>query len=126
MKTNSQQDPLDQKIDALLTSRPLQVSDDFTARVMAAAEEDTARRSTIRKIIPFALPIAAAIVIAATTWTQMLGTAKNSDDIAPLSMAEAEEIFILEDSLAALVSSDDSGLRTGSLLATLDSLYTEI
>lgn len=126
MKPNSQQDPLEQKIDALLTSRPLQASDDFTARVMAATEKDSTRRSTIRKIIPFALPIAAAIAVAVTTWTEMQGGAETAVDRASVSMAEAEEIFILEDSLAALLSSDDSGLGTGSLLATLDSLYTEI
>ncbi len=126
MKPNSQQDPLDRKIDSLLSSQPLEASDDFTARVMAATKEDSIRGSSIRKIIPFALPIAAAITIAVTTWTQKQGTAQTAANVAPLSIADAEEIFLLEESLAALASSDDSGSSPIGLLATLDSLYTEI
>lgn len=126
MKPHIDKDPLDETIDALLTSRPLQVSDDFTARVMAATEGDTAQRSTIRKILPFALPIAAAIAVALTAWTQMQGTSKTAIEGAPLSMVEAEEIFLLEESLASLVSADESSLGSGSLLAALDALYLEI
>lgn len=126
MNSNNQQDPLDQKIDALLTSRPLQASDDFTARVMAATETDTAQRTTIRKILPFALPIAAAIAVALTTWTQLQGTSETAVEGAALTIVEAEEIFLLEESLASLVSADESSLGTGSLLATFDALYLEI
>lgn len=126
MKPNTDKDSLDETIDALLTSRPLQASDDFTARVMAATEADTAQRSTIRKILPFALPIAAAIAVALTTWSQMQGTAETTVEGAALTIVEAEEIFLLEESLASLVSADESGLGTGSLLATLDALYLEI
>lgn len=126
MKPNQHQDSLDEKIDALLGSRPLQASDDFTARVMAATREDSARRSTIRKIVPFALPIAAAIAVALTTWTQMRSTEQAPVEAAPLSIAEAEEIFLLEESLASLIPADDGDLDSGSLLATLDALYLEI
>ena len=38
MKTNHNSEPLDQQIDTLLASRPLKPSDDFAARVLAAAE----------------------------------------------------------------------------------------
>ena len=132
MKTKFQQDPLDKKIDALLASRPLQASDDFTARVVAAAEQKSAqpaklaKRSKLGKLIPFALPIAAAVAVAFTTWTQMQNTPNAMLEAAPLSMVEAEEIFLLEESLSALTSSDSSGLGSGSLLATLDALYLEI
>ena len=38
MKTNHNCDPLDQQIDTLLASRPVKPSDDFAARVLAAAD----------------------------------------------------------------------------------------
>ena len=44
MKTTDSRDPLDRTIDDLLASRPLQPSDDFVARVLAAADEIPAEK----------------------------------------------------------------------------------
>lgn len=125
MKREHDQDPLDQRIDALLASRPLKVSDDFTARVMAATEAEPEERSIMRKILPFALPAAAAIAVA-LTWPRLQHTSESTDSSAFISTADAQEIFLLEESLAGLASVQNDELAINGLLATLDALYTEI
>ena len=78
MKTTDPRDPLDQQIDSLLASRPVKPSDDFTSRILAAAEAERAPQAETADAAPeqneprgtllrFALPIAtlaAALAIA--------------------------------------------------------------
>ena len=110
MKTNHNSDPLDQQIDTLLASRPVKPSDDFAARVLAAAEtavsEDSSgkRKRPLGMLIKFALPLAAAIAVTISLLPV------NTDSVAPtgstesdtLSTAEVQEIFLFEESLASL------------------------
>lgn len=129
MKPNPHSDPLDQKIDALLASRPLQPSDDFTARVLAAtgAEESTvvSSKRSIGKFLAYALPLAAAIAIA-FTWLQLNTETTEVESTVTLSTAEAQEIFLLEESLTGLATLNSTDLGSGDLLSTLDALYLEI
>lgn len=130
-------DPLDQKLDALLASRPLRADDDFAARVLAAAKADEGQRNArpkrpFGKLIAFALPIAAAVVLTLSllqfdNGNQTPNTGSNpSTETVTLTTAEAQEIFLLEESLAGLAAADASSFVGGDLLATLDALYLEI
>jgi len=129
MKPNKQSDPLDQKIDALLSSRPLQPSEDFAQRVLAAAEaDDTQTRSSERPsgiLLKFALPIAAAIALT-FSFIQLKPGVTEPTEPAALSSAEAQEIFLLEESLSGLSAIAINEFGSGDLLATLDALYLEI
>ena len=137
MKPNHNSDPLDQQIDALLASRPLKPSDDFAARVLAQAEAEAKAESAqqhskrpLGTLIKFALPLAAAVALTFSLLqlkpdsqqpTATASTAANS-----LNAAEAQEIFLLEDSLASLATLSSSEFGTQNLLSTLDALYLEI
>lgn len=134
MKTNHNIDPLDQQIDNLLSSRPVKPSEDFAARVLAAAEtaiaEDSARKAKrpLGTLIKLALPLAAAIAVTISLWPV------HTDSVAPaesiesttLSTAEVQEIFFLEESLASLADIGATELGSTDLLSTLDALYLEI
>ena len=134
MKTNHNSDPLDQQIDTLLASRPVKPSDDFAARVLAAAEtalaEDSSgkRKRPLGMLIKFALPFAAAIAVTISLLPV------NTDSVAPtgstesdtLSTAEVQEIFLLEESLASLTDISATEFGSTDLLSTLDALYLEI
>mgnify|MGYP000217330970 CR=1 FL=1 len=141
MKTTDPRDPLDQKIDDLFASRPLQPSDDFATRVLAAADAipaaKQARPSSMGKLLRFALPIAALIAVALTVtqFTQEAPTTEiathtaQSDAAEPtesLSTIDMQEIFILEEALASLSSLQDESLNSADLLSTFDALYFEI
>ena len=134
MKTNHNSDPLDQQIDTLLASRPVKPSDDFAARVLAAAEtavsEDSSgkRKRPLALLIKFALPLAAAIAVTISLLPI------NTDSVAPtgstesdtLSTAEVQEIFLLEESLASLAHVSAAEVGNVDLLSILDALYLEI
>ena len=134
MKTNHNSDPLDQQIDTLLASRPVKPSDDFAARVLAAAEtavsEDSSgkRKRPLGMLIKFALPFAAAIAVTISLLPV------NTDSVAPtgsiesdtLSTAEVQEIFLLEESLASLAYVSAAEVGNVDLLSILDALYLEI
>ena len=134
MKTNHNCDPLDQQIDTLLASRPLKPSDDFAARVLAAAEtavsEDSSgkRKRPLALLIKFALPLAAAVAVTISLLPV------NTDSVAPtestdrttLSTAEVQEIFLLEESLASLAHVSATEVESFDLLCILDALYLEI
>lgn len=134
MKTNHNSDPLDQQIDTLLASRPVKPSDDFAARVLAAAEtavsEDSSgkRKRPLGMLIKFALPFAAAIAVTISLLPV------NTDSVAPtgsiesdtLSTAEVQEIFLLEESLASLAHVSAAEVGNVDLLSILDALYLEI
>ena len=134
MKTNHNSDPLDQQIDTLLASRPVKPSDDFAARVLAAAEtavsEDSSgkRKRPLGMLIKFALPFAAAIAVSISLLPV------NTDSVSPtgstesdtLSTAEVQEIFLLEESLASLAHVSAAEVGSVDLLSILDALYLEI
>jgi hypothetical protein len=130
MKTN---DPLDQKIDALFRSRPLQPSEDFAARVLDAAHNadtvDTAgaaRRSTRGKLLAFALPLAAAIVVTLSLLQFNPGAQDLPVESTTITQADAQEIFLLEEGLSGLSLLEGGNFQGGDLLATLDALTLEI
>ena len=134
MKTNHNSDPLDQQIDTLLASRPVKPSDDFAARVLAAAETALAEDSSgktkrpLGMLIKFALPFAAAIAVTISLLPV------NTDSVVPtgstesdtLSTAEVQEIFLLEESLASLAHVSAAEVGSVDLLSFLDALYLEI
>ena len=134
MKTNHTNDPLDQQIDTLLASRPVKPSDDFAARVLAAAETALTENSSgklrrpLALLIKFALPLAAAIAVTISLLPV------NTDSVAPtgstesatLSTAEIQEIFLLEESLASLAHVSATEVSSFDLLSILDALYLEI
>ena len=134
MKANHNSDPLDQQIDKLLASRPVKPSDDFAARVLAAAEteltEDSSRKTKhpLGMLIKFALPFAAAIVVMISLLLAI------TDSVAPtrptegstISAAEVHEIFLLEESLASLANVSATEVSSVDLLSILDALYLEI
>ena len=95
MKTTDSRDPLDRTIDDLLASRLLQPSDDFAARVLAAADQLPAekRTSLIGQLLRFALPIAALIAVAFTL-AQLMPTKPTAVAAPALSAADAQEIFL--------------------------------
>ncbi len=136
MKTNHHKDSLDQQIDARLASRPVKPSEDFAARVLAAAErataEDPARQEKrpLGTLIMFALPLAAAIAV--TISLSFLPVHTDSVDLpesiesTTLSTAEVQEIFLLEESLTSLAGISATEFGSTDLLATLDALYLEI
>jgi hypothetical protein len=134
MKTNHNSDPLDQQIDTLLASRPVKPSEDFVARVLAAAETTVADDSTgkakrpLGTLIKFVLPLAAAIAVTISLWpvhTDSVATAESIESTT-LSTAEVQEIFLLEESLASLTDISASEFGSTDLLSTLDALYLEI
>lgn len=136
MKTNHHRDSLDQQIDTLLASRPVKPSEDFAARVLAAAETAIGEGSTgkakrpLGTLISFALPLAAAIAV--TISLSLLPVHTDSVDIpesiesTTLSAAEVQEIFLLEESLASLTDINATEFGNTDLLSTLDALYLEI
>lgn len=134
MKNNHNSDPLDQQIDTLLTSRPMKPSEDFAARVLAAAEtaiaEDSKSKAKrpLSMLIKFALPLAAAIAVTISLWpvhTVSVATAESIESTT-LSTAEVQEIFLLEKSLASLTDISATEFGSTDLLSTLDALYLEI
>ena len=136
MKTNHHKDSLDQQIDTRLASRPVKPSEDFAARVLAAAErataEDSARQEKrpIGALIKLALPLAAAIAV--TISLSFLPVHTDSVDLpesiesTTLSTAEVQEIFLLEESLTSLAGISATEFGSTDLLNTLDALYLEI
>lgn len=128
MKPNKQTDALDQKIDALLSSRPLQASEDYTRRVLAATEaEERARDSKngLGVLLKFALPVAAAVALTLSLIQLRPDSAEPTASDA-LTSAEAQEIFLLEESLSGLSAVALNEFGSENLLATLDALYLEI
>jgi hypothetical protein len=136
MKTNHHKDSLDQQIDTLLASRPVKPSEDFAARVLAAAENAVAEDSSekaerpLGTLIKFALTLAAAIAVTVSLSFLPVHTDSfnlpESIESSTLSTAEVQEIFLLEESLANLADISATEFGSTDLLATLDALYLEI
>jgi len=127
MKTTDPRDPLDKKIDQLLVSRPLKPKSDFAARVIAAADaEDAAvarfQQPTLQaRLLRYALPLAAIIVVALTIPAWINSDPKITETA--LNTAEAQEIFLLEENLHGLAQFDDSLIQGENLLLTFEALY---
>jgi hypothetical protein len=147
MKTSNHSDPLDQKIDALLASRPLKASEDFTARVLAAAEADSTTESHPKQaatkhaprklgtLLKFTLPLAAAVALTFSLLQLKTGAPTTAEPTtlssatlssATLSSADAQEIFLLKESLSGLLSLGTTEFGSEDLLNTFDALYQEI
>lgn len=134
MRTNHNCDPLDQQIDTLLASRPLKPSDDFAARVLAAAETAVSEDSSGKRKRPLALLIKLALPLAAAVAVTISLLPVNTDSVAPtrstesaaLSTAEVQEIFLLEESLSNLAHFSATEVGSFDLLCILDALYLEI
>ena len=134
MRTNHNCDPLDQQIDTLLASRPLKPSDAFAARVLAAAEtaasEDSSgkRKRPLALLIKFTLPLAAAVAVTISLLpvnTDSVAPTRSTES-APLSTAEVQEIFLLEESLSNLAHFSATEVGSFDLLSILDAIYLEI
>ena len=128
MKTTDSRDPLDRTIDDLLASRPLQPSDDFVARVLAAADQlpvEKQRTSSVGQLLRFALPIAALIAVAFTL-AQLIPTKPTAVAAPALSAADMQEIFLLEEGLTGLSQLQHEQFSSTNLLNTLDSLTFDI
>jgi hypothetical protein len=134
MKTNHNSDPIDKQIDTLLASHPVKPSNDFSARVLDAAEtaiaEDSAGQDNraLGTLIKFVLPLAAAIAVTISLLPV------NNDPVAPtgstesatISIDEVQEIFLLEDCLASLANVSATEVGSVDLLSILDAIYLEI
>lgn len=154
MKTTDPRDPLDRKIDDLLTNRPVQASAQFTAQVLAATErEDSFQLSQThaeprRHFLKLALPIAAVIAVAFTLAhfsTSSPDTSEAPDQLAintssanlvvtPAAETELEivsspdiqEILMLTEGLAGLSQVESDIINATDLLNTLNALTFEI
>ena len=134
MKTNHNNDSLDQQIEDLLAGHPVKPSDHFATRVLAAAKtavNDDSTGKTKRPLgilIKFALPLAAAIAATISLLPAITGsvTPTKSTESTTLSTAEMQEIFLLEESLASLANVSATEVGSFDLLSFLDALYLEI
>jgi hypothetical protein len=154
MKTTDPRDPLDRKIDDLLTNRPVQASAQFTAHVLAATErEDSFQLSqTYAKpdgqFLRLALPIAAVIAVAltlahfstsspnASDAADQLAINTSSQNLVVTPVAETEleillspdiqEILMLTEGLAGLSQVEGDIINATDLLNTLNALTFEI
>ena len=137
MKTTDSRDPLDQQIDALLSNKPVRPRTDFTADVLSAldAELEASKtqkqrtEGTLRKrlapVLTFALPIAAAAVLALTL-VQFNRASPFATPAPNLTAAEAQEIFLLEEGLEGLSELTTESFKGQDFLTTLDALTFEI
>lgn len=126
---NPTDDPLDQKIDDLLHSRPLRADAAFKARILEATAREPlpARRpARLMAYLKFALPMAAAIAVAALFLNQTTDDPGLAQQPAVPSVIEAEEIFLLEAGLEGLASLDTGDVPTSDLLHTFEILYLEM
>jgi len=154
MKTTDPRDPLDRKIDDLLTNRPVQASAQFTAQVLAATErEDSFQLSQTyakpgRQFLRLALPIAAVIAVAfalahfststpnASDAADQLAINTSSQNLVVTPAAETEleillspdiqEILMLTEGLAGLSQVEGDIINATDLLNTLNALTFEI
>jgi hypothetical protein len=127
MKTTNPSDPLDSKIDALLTSQPLRPSKDFTDRVLIATDELATGPKTLRRICLWQRPalLIAALLVAAFTLAHLILT-RPAEQVAPtLTTIELQEIFMLEEGLTGLTQVQYEDLNDTQLLNTINLLTFE-
>lgn len=124
MNHSNKTERLDEAIDSLLKSKPLQAPDTLGARIMAtvkheaAAPAEPAPGPTRRgKLWSFALPLAAALTLAAFLWPSL----QSPQTTPSLSFEQTQEIIELEESLRALVPLQEAGdFSINGLLVTLE------
>jgi len=118
-------DRLDNRLDKLLASRPVQPSADFSARVLQAVRDEDAAARRRRTLIAFTLPLAAALAVAAA-WIALVPdrTATEGKHFAEAA-PELQEALILEDGLAGLAGIEETTFEVDGLLATFEALYHE-
>ncbi|MFT4901962.1 MAG: hypothetical protein ACI81V_001242 [Lentimonas sp.] len=129
MKTTDPHDPLDKQIDALLASRPLGKNPQFTQRVLAALEAESESKPEAQPdskwMLKYALPLAAALALSFTfikAKPEQLIPASTA-----LSIAEVQEIMLLEDALGEFAKLEGTlSLNSKALEQTLESLYQDI
>lgn len=154
MKTTDPRDPLDRKIDDLLTNRPIQASAQFTAQVLAATErEDSFQLSQThaepeRQFLKLALPIAAVIAVAFTlahfntsspdtseapdqlaintTSANLVVTPAAETELEIVSSPDIQEILMLTEGLTGLSQVESDIINATDLLNTLNALTFEI
>ena len=137
MKTTDPRDPLDRKIDALLSEQPLRASEIFAVRALDAAE--AAQRKTqpqqFPRLLRFGLPAAAAVALALFLSTRPQENTAPQDQFAqnpkaqevlpaeaPIENSGIEELFRLQEGLSGLATIEQEALDSGELLQTLDTL----
>ncbi|GEM_PF-1322726 len=134
MSTDKENDPLDEAIDQLLQSEPIDYSAGLTKQILAASEEitnDTAihdedETTPLTWLARFALPIAAAIAVALII-PNLFDTNTNAPtEVFAISTPEPDlqEIFELEESLDGLTV-NEYATSFDSLTLTLDALLFE-
>lgn len=124
MNDSNENQRLDEAIDSLLKSNPLKTPEAFSARVMTSVEHEAAssgksesKGSTLHKLWPYALPLAAMLALAALLWPSL----QNPQASPTLTFEEAQEIIELEESLRALAPLQEAGeFSTDGLLVTLE------
>jgi hypothetical protein len=124
MNDSDENQRLDEAIDSLLKSNPLKAPEAFSERIMASVEHEAtssgksvSKRSTLHKLWPYALPLAAMLALAALLWPSL----QNPQASPTLTFEETQEIIELEESLRALVPLQEAGeFSTDGLLATLE------
>jgi len=123
MKTTDPRDPLDRHIDALLSSRPIQPSEDFMDRVLSEIEQTTpsVRHRSMKWWIRSGMSLAAALACAFVA-LQIWSPVRSSQSANALSPLDAQEIFYLEESLSSLPDVTQNG-ESYELMATFDTIY---
>ncbi|WP_269525487.1 hypothetical protein [Coraliomargarita parva] len=137
MNTPNRPDPLDQKINSLLSSKPLRPSEGFADRVLAAADGCTQVRRTrsLRAWIwGTTAPLAAAIALGfsflifkqpAPITSPGPATVQTETD-ATVYTPTLEEAFLLDEGLQGLSEIDTEQISANGLLATFDALYYDL
>jgi hypothetical protein len=127
-------DPLDQKIDQLLASQPVEARPDFAARTLAKAEAQTQQNKPggLAPLIRFALPLAAAIALAFIIIDQFGSdgpaapvqiSESSADNNAALTSYEIEELLLLQEGLTGFAQVEVVEFSSGDdLLDTLQTL----
>lgn len=145
MKTTDPRDPLDQKIDQLLASQPVKAPTNFSTRILAEIEDESAPQSKesciLTPILRFALPLAAAVALAFIISSQMrddrpeaptqIAGSQTIDTPSTgitldteLSNYEIQEIMLLQDGLSGFAQIESEELSGSDLLDTLNTLYS--
>lgn len=140
MKTTDPRDPLDQRIDQLLASQAVKPPSNFAARTLAELEREppVKKSGRLAPLIRFALPLAAAVVLAFVVFHQFninhseapardnalaaMDPDLNGQD---LSDYEVQELLMLQDGLSGFAQIESETLDSSDeLLETLETLYS--
>lgn len=123
MNTPKTPDPLDNKINDLLVSQPLEPGPEFIDRVLTATEQLAFEENTPRTLyrwVRLTLPLAA-MFVAAFALLQVLPNkpSEANRDVPEISIIELQEIFMLEEGLSDLADLQNGDLDDINLLDAL-------